>query len=164
MGKGSLTFDWNESPLKTKCQELVGSALESMSESVESAERYLTHNEPKYRMVACYVLLYYWKASPSSFLAKWCEAAIDDEPDQDVRSCALSALGEIYSGRADARIGQIIAATVHDESQNQRIRFAAYRALFRLRDRVFLMGREQLEMLKTSSLQNADWGFVDSFL
>jgi len=159
---GGLASRWDRSVMKKKCQELVGSVLETMTASEKNAEEYLTNPDPNCRKVACAVLLFFWK--PNDSFKRWCETACTSDPEPAVRKSALVALGIIYSGTKDQRIAKALASIVRDNSKDVRFRLVAYRSLRRVMDTPFLGVEQELEILDAPDLEIIDWALVDNVI
>jgi HEAT repeat protein len=95
-----------------------------------------------------------------------CENALTEEEDANVRQCAADGLGVCNSGANDPRIGRILSAIVKDESEDNRVRRAAYLSLYILTDKdlEFEHGTDLVALTESRIPEDVDWSFVDSFL
>jgi tetratricopeptide (TPR) repeat protein len=154
-------------PILRKLWEgLVGTLVDDMLASRETAERYLRDARPSVRKVALAVVSGHWGAKAGDDCVGVCEDLSIHEADADVRSVALCALGSCYHGTDDVRVGRFLSTIVHDEAESQMCRLAAYDALYSLRGTAPPLQPAVGEDAPRSPGIPAelDWSFVDTFL
>lgn len=111
-------------------EKLVGPAVDEMMQSRATAEGFLTDRDSKRRLVALSVLIHHWK--PDANLAVIAENLAVNDPDDEVREVALVAVGACYASTADKRISALLAEATSDTTRPERLRKAAYLALFQV--------------------------------
>jgi hypothetical protein len=145
--------------LQQQFKELAGPILHEMLESRTKTERYLDDPNPKNRCIAVCLINQHW-GSDEQFAIK-CEKIIREDPDPEVRGCAVSCLGVYYRGSNHVRIGRILAELVLEESESTMVRETAYRALFELRG---LPAVSQPSLSRFRFPDDVDWVFTKTFL
>jgi hypothetical protein len=135
-----------------------GSAVDEMLLRREKAEEYLADADPKRRMVALDVLRHHWK--PDANLGIHAEKLAFEDPDPEVRKCALVVLGACYSGTEELRILARLAQVVQDSSVKSKMREAAYLGMLHASD-IPLRSWPDLALFRFP--EDVDWSFVNRY-
>jgi hypothetical protein len=139
---------------------LIGPDVKLLIASREATERHLDDPDAKLRWASVMLLVHHW-GFPEEFKKK-CEEIAFHDPDQKVRSGALGALGTLFSGTYDRRIGKLLASVVCNNSENYSNRVSAYRSLLRVsRATGQDIFRESFINLKIP--EDIDWQVVESY-
>ena len=144
---------------KQRWLEQAGPLAEAMLVTSDEAMRQLGHASAAVRQVAIQILLYHWKPFGSSLFAQRCEDVIAADDADNVRLCAILALGECHKGRDNVRVSILLAVLVANEQESETIRLAAYQALLAVR-RPAARG----DLGSSCGLKDVDWEFVSDSL
>ena len=137
-------------------EKLVGPAVvDQMLQSRTAAEGFLADKDSKRRLVSLSVLIHHWK--PDRNLAVVAEKLAFDDPDPEVREVALLAVGAYYATTADKRISALLAEATSDTTRPERLRKAAYLALFQVSN---LPIQSWPDATSCRFPEDVDWEFV----
>lgn len=107
-----------------------GDKWESMMAGQKATEAFLRDPDWNARSVAITLLAEYWKV-PREYSHVFETIALND-PVADVRGVAVTCLGTLFKATKDRRVQSFLARVVSNNSEDCRIREAAYRELFRV--------------------------------
>jgi|GEM_PF-7057972 len=144
--------------LQQEFERLAGPELPNMLKGRKETEVYLEHVDPNCRCASLTLLTDYWKVGTE--VTSVIEEIGLNDPDIQVRCVALFCLGSTYRGQNNARVGRLFAQLARNESQDPRVREAAYKGLLDLRN----VPIHQRPPIGGFQLQAANWTLVDSFL
>ena len=146
---------------KTWWQEMAGEHSSCMEQSRMIAESYLDHPDPMLRQAALLAIMHEWK--PDEEFVRRCESLLCEDPDVGVQSVAMSCLASCFKGSDDTRIGRLTARLVYDNTNEVRLRRAAYASLFTIRG---MPSKLVVQATSPTFLfpEEVNWEFVDSFL
>jgi hypothetical protein len=103
-----------------------GSCVDEFIRDRNSAVQQVGHASPTVRSAALALLALYWEATSEDWFAQLCETMGLTDPDQAVRSIALSLVGSCHRNTHDRRVGELLARVVLDDEQPSESRRAAY--------------------------------------
>lgn len=150
--------------MKTFVQKLAPAHAERLYQSRNSAESYLTDEDPKLRLAAVIVIAHHWGLDAAFKNA--CDKLLKEDSDADVRLYALSYLAYGCYHTDDAAVGKKIGEIIYDNSEPRRLRLAAYHALFHLRAlaHATVAKKNRPTTRGFRFPEDVDWRFVDTFL
>jgi hypothetical protein len=128
-----------------------------MESSQKAAEHFLDHSDAQLRQAAIQALVRTWQVTSS--LGERFEHMLANDSELIVRCEAAHALAWCYRHTDDRRVGKLSANLVHDETVPEKLRRAAYRGLFIVRE----VSRDVLRRLLFEKRDMFDSEFVESF-
>jgi hypothetical protein len=149
----------NAPKLEAWVRNLAGEKLDQFLSSEQETLNAFSDPDPKIRHVAVHLAINHWKLKSS--IADLYEKIGINDSDSGVRSSAIGAIGFVYVGSRNERIGHLLASFVQDETLTESARCRAYRALIQVH------GPRGLQPGRIPSsayhLKDIEWAFVTNF-
>lgn len=143
---------------------LAGPWYEKMLEDRGVAEELLRHCDRNVRLAALGVISFVWRPNAEDPCVTVLEILAVEDPDAEVRSVALCALGACYRGTSEPRLKRLLADLVADEAQPTTARRCAYQALCAIDGRQMPswpgLFADPPSMLRIPD--DVDWAFVNA--
>lgn len=132
---------------------------EEFTEAAPIIEKFLTNADPRLRYISLHVLTMHFR------LQKYWKVAVqmlENDPDEDCRIMAISALRSLKRNTSDRETLTILVRLIRDEQEQKYVRESAYRAM---RGIIAYNNVEQLNMA-TGDFdwdKDVDWDMVNSY-